>query len=87
LYQVDPIAADDAVLQYDAHWIPNVSGTLERGVLDWDVIAEYLAKAPLDLPPDFEIMLFVDSEEEELEQLLICRREAELMYQKIIELK
>lgn len=85
LYQEDGDAADREVLMHDAHWIPNVDGTLGRGIIDWDLVASYIAKAPLDLPPDFEIMM--GPGEDELEQLNICRIQAEKLYQKILNYK
>lgn len=89
LYQEDGIKADLEVLLHDAHWIPNVDGSLGRGILDWDLIASYVATAPLDLPADFEVTLTVDdgNEEDELSQLIICRKQAELFYQKVLECK
>jgi len=87
LYQEDVDAADVAVLDHDSHWVPNVSGTLGQGVLDWDLIAKYLAKAPLDLPADFEVVITANSAEEELEKLIACRKEAELFYQKVMNYK
>ena len=80
LYQEDPVAADREVLLHDAHWIPNVDGTLGRGIVDWELVAKYLAKAPLDLPADFEVCI---SGEDELEQLAACHRQAERFYQMI----
>ena len=43
-----------------------------------------VAKAPLDLPADFEIML---SSERELELLKTCHREAEEFYKMVLEKK
>ena len=84
LYQADPVAADREVLLHDAHWIPNVDGTLGRGMIDWDLVARYLAKAPLDLPADFEVVIGGD---DELEQLKICHTQAEKFYQMILKYK
>ena len=84
LYAADPNEADYNVLKYDRHWIPNVDGKLDRGILDWDYIASLIAKAPLDLPADFEIML---SSDREMEFLKICHREAEEFYKLVLEKK
>lgn len=77
LYQEDEESADTEVLLHDAHWIPNVDGTLGRGILDWDLIATYVAKAPMELPADFEVCI---SGPDELEQLKICHTQAEKFY-------
>ncbi len=84
LYQEDPVAADREVLRHDAHWIPNVDGTLGRGMIDWDYVARWLAKAPLQLPADFEVCI---SGEQELEQLKVCRTQAEKFYKMIMQYK
>ncbi len=85
LYAPDPLEADANVLRHDAHWIPNVTGKMGRGILDWDKVAYYVAKAPLDLPADFEIMLTPGPGE--LEQLRQCHREAEAFYQLVLSKK
>ncbi len=89
LFQEDGDEADLAVLAHDAHWIPNVDGTLDKGILDWDIIAEYVAKAPIQLPADFEVVLTVKEGdlEDELNQLIICRKQAELFYKKVLDYK
>lgn len=89
LDQEDGDRADLEVLLHDAHWIPNVDGTLGQGILDWNLIAEYVAKAPLELPADFEVCLTGKdgSREDELKQLIICREQAELFYQKVLDCK
>lgn len=89
LYQEDPVRADADVLRYDRHWIPNVDGSLENGILDWKLIAGYVAKAPLDLPADFEIMLAGKdgSNEDEIRQLKICHKQAELFYRMVLDAK
>lgn len=84
LYHPDPEEADRQVLLHDAHWIPNVDGTLGRGMVDWDLVARYLANAPLELPADFEIVL---SSGDELEQLKICRTQAETLHRMILNYK
>ena len=84
LYQEDGDEADGEVLRHDKHWIPNVDGTLGRGMMDWEMIAKYLAKAPLDLPADFEIMLSCDNPDEEIAELKKCRIQAEKLYSMIL---
>lgn len=86
LFQEDGNEADLEVLRHDAHWVPNVDGTLGKGILDWNLIAEYVAKAPMQLPADFEVVLTVKEGdlEDELNQLVICRKQAELFYQKVL---
>lgn len=87
LYMDDVDEADANVLRYDRHWIPNVDGTLENGILDWELIAKYVAKAPLSLPADFEIMLSKTdgTNEDEIRQLKICRVQAEKFYQLVLD--
>ena len=77
------------VLRYDRHWVPNVDGTLGQGILDWDLIASYVAKAPLELPADFEVMISGKdgSREDEFRQLVECHRQAELFYEKVLSYK
>jgi sugar phosphate isomerase/epimerase len=86
LYQEDPIKADADVLRHDRHWIPNVDGTLGQGILDWNLIADYIAQAPLELPADFEIMLGGENDEQ-IKQLKICHTQAEKLYQMILDRK
>lgn len=89
LYQEDRVMADTQVLLHDAHWIPNVDGTLENGILDWKLIAGYVAKAPLELPADFEVCISGKdgSKEDEMRQLRDCHRQAEAFYQMVMEIK
>ncbi|MCP1109991.1 sugar phosphate isomerase/epimerase [Lachnospiraceae bacterium PF1-21] len=89
LYQEDGDKADLEVLLHDSHWVPDVDGTLKRGLLDWDLIAELVATAPLDLPADFEVVLTIneDDPEDEMKQLIHCRKQAELFYQKVLNKK
>ena len=89
LYQEDGDKADLEVLLHDVHWVPDVDGTLGRGILNWDLIADYVAKAPLDLPADFEVVLSAadGSSGDELEQLIACRKQAEHFHQKVITYK
>lgn len=84
LYHEDTDKADREVLLHDAHWIPNVDGSLGRGMIDWDIVAQWLAKAPLDLPADFEVMI---SGEDELKQLKDCHTQAEKFYEKVLSYK
>lgn len=86
LYQEDPVEADTEVLLHDSHWIPNVDGSLGQGVLDWNLIAQYIAKSPIQLPPDFEIVLGGDNDEQ-VRNLKICKKQADLLYQKILSYK
>ena len=74
---------------HDAHWIPNVDGSLDKGILDWDLIAKYVAKAPMQLPADFEVVLSAKAGDldDELNQLIVCRQQAELFYKKVMEYK
>lgn len=87
LYQEDGDEADAEVLRHDRHWIPNVDGTMENGILDWNLIADYIAKAPMQLPADFEIMLTGKDNDDEIRQLKDCHRQAEKLYQMILERK
>ena len=89
LFQEDGDQADLEVLRHDSHWVPNVDGSLGRGILDWDKIAKYVAKAPMQLPADFEVVLTVKEGdlEDELNQLIICRKQAELFHQKVLDHK
>lgn len=84
LYQKDEEEADRQVLLHDAHWIPNVDGSLGRGILDWELIAQYVAAAPMELPADFEVCI---GSEEEKEQLKICHSQAEKFYQMVLKYK
>lgn len=87
LYQEDGDRADAEVLKHDKHWIPNVDGGRKEGILDWKLIADYVAKAPLDLPADFEIMLSGKDNDDEISQLKECRHQAEIFYQMVLERK
>ena len=89
LYQEDGEKADSEVLKHDRHWIPNVDGTLGQGILDWGIIADYVAKAPLELPADFEVIIVGKdgSQEDEIRQLKTCRVQAEKFYQMVLERK
>ena len=50
------------------------------GILDWDLIAKHLAKAPLELPADFEVCI---SGADEFEQLKRCHTQAEKFYRMV----
>lgn len=62
---------DTQVLAHDSHRMPFT------GVVDWDIIAKYVAKSPLELPADFEVGLAGDTEEATMELLMDCQRKAE----------
>lgn len=59
------------ILAHDLHKVPF------SGVIDWDIVAKYVAKAPLDLPADFEVSISGKTEEEELQLLADCQAKAE----------
>ncbi|MFW5646769.1 MAG: sugar phosphate isomerase/epimerase family protein [Acetivibrio ethanolgignens] len=84
LYQEDGDEADSQVLLHDAHWIPNVDGSLGRGMINWELVAEYVAKAPVELPADFEVCI---GNEGEKEQLKICHTQAEKFYEMVLKYK
>lgn len=86
LYGPDPDEADANVFRHDRHWVPNVDGKMGRGILDWDKIAFYVAKAPLSLPADFEIMVSPEDKDEKT-LLRDCHREAEAFYKLVLEKK
>ena len=68
----EELADDDAqMLAHDSHRVPF------SGVVDWDIVAKYVAKAPLDLPADFEVGIAGDTPEEEMELLIDCQKKAE----------
>jgi sugar phosphate isomerase/epimerase len=72
---------DTAVLKHDAHRVPF------SGVVDWDIVAKYVAKAPLDLPADFEVGIVGSTPEEEFELLVDCRKKAEKFYEMVLSYK
>lgn len=76
---------DLSVLHADAHRVPFT------GVLDWDEIAYWVAKAPLELPADFEIGLkysqAFESQEEEMRLLADCHERAVKFYQMVLDAK
>lgn len=68
----EELADDDGeVLKHDSHRVPF------SGVVDWDTVARYVAKAPIDLPADFEVGISGATPEEEMELLIDCRKKAE----------
>ena len=76
----EELAGDDSeVLLHDKHRPPFT------GVLDWEKIADYVAKAPLQLPADFEVGLYGDTPEEEMANLRDCREKAERFYRMVRE--
>ncbi len=81
---IDPAFSTDPTkaLTSDSHWVP--MDPRGGGLIDWDEIARWVAKAPLDLPADFEVGIYGDTEEQELEQLTACRAVAERFYQMVL---
>lgn len=77
----DLVDNDAEVLLHDAHRVPF------SGVNDWDVIAEYVAKAPIDLPADFEVGIGGATEEERMKSLIDCRKRAEDFYKMVMSYK
>jgi len=79
----DELAEDDwQVLKHDLHAVP-----FSGGVMDWEKVAELVAKAPLDLPADFEVVFSGKTPEEEFAKLEDCRKKAELFYNKVLSYK
>ena len=72
---------DTEVLLHDAHRVPF------SGVLDWDIIAEYVAKAPIELPADFEVGIGGATDEERMNNLIDCRKRAEDFYKMVLSCK
>ncbi len=62
---------DGQVIVHDKHRVPFT------GVVNWEGIAAYVAKSPIELPADLEVGISASSEEEEMELLRDCRRRAE----------
>lgn len=90
LQDTDSIAPEklndaQAVVMADAHRVPFT------GVLDWDQIARWVAKAPIDLPADFEVGLkygeAFESHEEEISLLKDCHERALRFHQMILDAK
>ncbi len=80
---IDPsLNNDDAeTLACDSHWVP--MDPRGGGLIDWEEIAKWVAKAPLDLPADFEVGIYGDTPEEEFSKLVACRKTAEKFYQMV----
>lgn len=72
---------DMEVLRHDSHRVPFT------GVIDWDIVAKYVAKSPIDLPADFEVGISGTTPEEEMERLIACREKAELFDRMVQEYK
>ena len=68
------------VLAHDSHWVPMDK---RGGVLDWKEIAKWVARAPLDLPADFEVGIYGSDAEDEFRQLVECRKVAEQFYKMV----
>ena len=68
---------DENILGNDKHRIPFT------GVCDWEGIARLVAKSPIALPADFEVGIKADSEEEELELLVECRKASERFHEMV----
>lgn len=82
----EALTDDDAeILKHDAHWVP--MDARGHGTMDWNEIARYVAKAPLDLPADFEVGIYGKDEEDEFGQLVECRKTAEKFYQMVLDAK
>lgn len=84
---VDPAKLDDdvAVVGADAHRPPFT------GVVDWDKVAYWVARSPIELPADFEIGLKYnsrfDSLEEELDMLKDSHEKAVRFHQMVLDEK
>lgn len=82
-HSIDPELNNDdvEVLAHDSHWVPMDP---RGGLIDWEEIARWIARSPLDLPPDFEVGIYGDTPEEEFRQLVECRKTAEKFYQMVL---
>ncbi|GHV89802.1 hypothetical protein AGMMS50268_03050 [Spirochaetia bacterium] len=69
---------DWAVIKRDLHRVPF------SGVVDWNRIAELIARSPADLPADFEVLISAAAEKEEIELLVDCREKAEQFHQMVL---
>lgn len=68
----DELADDDGeILKHDSHRVPF------SGVVNWDIVAKWVARAPIDLPADFEVGIVGATPEEEFRLLVDCREKAE----------
>ena len=76
---------DEKVLAADKHRCPFT------GVLDWNQIAYWIARAPIDLPADFEVCLQYgtkyNSQEKEMADLKQAYVYAERFYQMVLDEK
>lgn len=83
---IDPALNTDPieVLAHDSHWVPMDP---RGGIIDWSEIAKWVAKAPLDLPADFEVGIVGKTPEDEFQQLVECRKTAEKFYQMVMDCK
>lgn len=86
LHEADPLpkemANDDLeIVKRDKHKIPFT------GIINWDIVADYIAKSPLELPPDFEVLLRARTKEKEMKLLVECRKKAEKFYKMILRCK
>lgn len=84
---IDPALNTDPieVLAADSHWVP--MDPRGEGTMDWEEMAKWVAKAPLDLPADFEVGIVGKDEEDELQQLIECRKTAEKFHQMVLDYK
>lgn len=79
----EELAGDDnEILAHDSHWVP--MDPRGHGTMDWEEIAVWVAKAPLDLPADFEVGIYGADEQDEMEQLIACRKVAQRFYQMVL---
>ncbi|MGI5174010.1 sugar phosphate isomerase/epimerase [Treponema sp. OMZ 840] len=82
----EELAKDDtAILEHDKHWVP--MDPRGHGTLDWAEIAKWVAKSPVELPADFEVGIYGKDEQDEMEQLIACRKTAEKFYQMVLDEK
>ena len=76
---------DVAALRGDKHWIPFT------GVVEWEKVAHWVARAPIDLPADFEVCLQYgtkyDDAEKEMADLAKAHAAAERFQQLVLDEK
>lgn len=78
----EELAGDDTeILNHDLHRVPF------SGVVDWDTVARWVAKSPVELPADFEVMISGQTPEEEKNLLRDCRERAERFYGMVLTLR
>ena len=84
---IDPALNTDPVevLAHDSHWVP--MDPRSNGYMDWNEMARLVASAPVDLPADFEVGIYGKDEEDEMNQLIECRKTAEKFYQMVLDEK